>query len=102
MDTSTWLAGLIGSCGVGLGLGCVIICRDHMRRITNLEIIITEKVIGSGLARGLRQSDCQQSDGLGDGPGPKEQEARQAAAAWASAQAVQDGVEAYRRGYRPF
>ena len=92
MDIWTWTAGLIGSCGMGLGVGCHIICRDHMRRITNLEIIIAEKVIGSGLAHGLRRSDCQRSAGHGDGQVRDQR----------SAQAVQDGVEAYRQGYRPF
>lgn len=92
MDIWTWLAGLIGSCGLGLGVGCLMICRDHMRRIANLEIIIAEKVIGSGLAGCRRQSDSQQSAGHGDGRARSER----------MDQAVESGVQAYRQGYRPF
>lgn len=103
MDWTSFIPGFCAGVGITFVI-CTIWDRGIRRDIKQLQADVAafDAAIGSGLAHGLRRSDCQRSAGLGDGPGPKEQAARQAAAVWASKKAVESGVEAYRRGYRPF
>lgn len=93
MDWTSFIPGFCAGMGVAFTV-CAMWERGVRREIKQLQedIAAREEVIGSGLAAGLQRSACRLSAGLGDGRARDKQ----------SAQAVQAGVEAYRRGYRPF
>lgn len=90
-----WTSFILGFCtGVGVTFAiCTIWDRGIKRDIKQLQedIAAFDAATGSGLVPGLQRSDCQRSDGLTG-----------RAQAERVDQAVQVGVEAYRRGYRPF
>lgn len=93
MDWTSFIPGFCAGVGITFII-CTIWDRGIKRDIKQLQedIAAFDAATGSGLAHGLRRSVCQRSDGLGAGR-PRDKR---------SEQAVQAGVEAYRRGYRPF